>query len=106
MVPVFIVTGLSFLKEGIQTNRWGLACPAHCQGSEWSFWWLCLLQAGSSELFVQFWPLATFTEILLVILQSLGAGSGHSGPGGIRARCKTEGNTAARVLACRRSGLR
>ena len=33
MVPVFIVTGLSFLKEGIQTNRWGLACPAHCQGS-------------------------------------------------------------------------
>ena len=31
MVPAFVVSGLGLLKEGIQTNWWGLACPAHCQ---------------------------------------------------------------------------
>ncbi|CAE7546574.1 unnamed protein product [Symbiodinium sp. CCMP2592] len=60
MVPAFVVTGLGLLKEGVQTNWWGLACPAHCQGSGailllaifvagWLSGALCALLAGAQS---------------------------------------------------------
>ena len=48
MVPAVLLSGLSFLKEGVQTNWWGLACPSHCQSTSWAvvlltfvIGWLC-----------------------------------------------------------------
>ena len=48
MVPAVLLSGLNFLKEGVQTNWWGLARPSHCQPTSWTVvlltfvvGWLC-----------------------------------------------------------------
>ena len=33
MVPAWIAPSLSLLREGLQSNWWGIACPSHCQGT-------------------------------------------------------------------------
>ena len=33
MVPGWFSAGLELVREGTSTNWWGLACPAHCQGT-------------------------------------------------------------------------